>query len=55
VDGAVSNIRVLESPDDRLSVAARDAFAKWRFEPGRDQKSTPVPYEFIITMAFKLQ
>lgn len=54
-DGAVSNIRIIESPDDRLSTAARDAFARWRFEPGRDEKGAPVAYEFTFTMAFKLQ
>jgi TonB family protein len=55
VDGKVSNVRVVESPDDVLSKPAAEAFARWTFEPGRDQKGAPVPYEFSIVLAFKLQ
>jgi TonB family protein len=55
VDGRVSNVRVVESPDEVLSKAAAEAFARWTFEPGRDQKGAPVPYEFSIVLAFKLQ
>lgn len=54
VDGAVSNIRVVESPDDELSKAATQAFAAWRYEPGKNQKGEPVPFEYTITIAFKL-
>jgi len=55
LDGTVSNIRVIESPDETLSKPAAEACAKWTFEPGRDQKGAPVPYEFSIVLAFKLQ
>jgi TonB family protein len=55
LDGTVSNIRVIESPDEILSKPAVEAFAKWTFEPGRDHKGAPVPYEFSIVLAFKLQ
>jgi protein TonB len=54
VDGTVSNIRVVESPDDDLSKAAMEAFAAWRYEPGRDQKGAPVAFDYTITISFKL-
>jgi TonB family protein len=54
VDGTVSDIVVVESPDDTLSKAAGDAFAGWRFEPGKDRDGTAVPFEYKVTFAFKL-
>lgn len=54
VDGAVSNISVVESPDDTLSTAAAEAFARWRFKPGTDRSGTAVPFEYKVTFAFKL-
>ncbi|MFZ5788823.1 MAG: energy transducer TonB [Acidobacteriota bacterium] len=54
VDGSVSGISVVESPDDSLSKAATEAFAGWRFKPGTDRSGTAVPVEYKATFNFKL-
>lgn len=54
-DGKVSETTVVEDPDARLTAAAREAVAKWRFEPARDAKGKPVAVRYRVTVAFKLQ
>lgn len=54
-DGRVSETAVVEDPDARLTAAAREAVAKWRFEPARDAKGNPVAVRYRVTVAFKLQ
>jgi len=54
-DGRVSETAVVEDPDARLTAAAREAVAKWRFEPARDAKGKPVAVRYRVTVAFKLQ
>ncbi len=55
VDGTVSGISVVESPDDTLSKAAAEAFAGWRFKPGTNRSGTAVPFEYKVTFAVKLR
>ena len=53
-DGAVSDLVAIEDPDARLTAAAREAVAKWRFEPARDAKGKAVAVRFTVTVNFKL-
>ena len=53
-DGAVSDLKAIEDPDARLTVAALEAVAKWRFEPARDAKGRAVAVRFTVTVNFKL-
>lgn len=53
-DGKVSDIRVLESPDDRLDSYAAKALAGWKFTPAqRDGK--PVALEAVVMIPFKVR
>ncbi len=53
-EGVVDDIRVLESPDDRLSEAAVDAVRQWLFEPALcDGK--PVGVYYNLTVNFRLE
>lgn len=52
--GAVADIVAIEDPDTRLTAAARDAVARWRFEPARDGSGHAVAVRYRLTVAFKL-
>jgi len=53
-EGVVEEIRVLKSPDDRLSAAAVEAIIQWQFEPALcDGK--PVAVYYNLTIKFRLQ
>ncbi|MGE5236115.1 MAG: energy transducer TonB [Acidobacteriota bacterium] len=54
VDGRVGDVTVVESAGPELDDAAIKAFAQWRFEPGRNQKGTAVPFDYTVTLNFKL-
>lgn len=53
-DGAVSDLEAVEDPDARLTAAALEAVAKWRFEPSRNAKGEAVAVRFTVTVNFKL-
>jgi TonB family protein len=53
-DGKVGDIRVLNSPDDRLDAYAAKALARWKFEPAvRDGK--PVALEAVVVIPFRVR
>ena len=53
-EGLVEDVRVVESPDERLSAAAVEAVREWRFEPALcDGKPASVYYN--LTVNFKLE
>ena len=54
-EGTPSDIRVLRSPDPRLSEAALAAAREWRWEPARDADGTPVAVYFTLTFNFALR
>ncbi len=51
-DGSVSDVRVLNSPDDRLDQYARDAFSHWRFHPAT-KNGAAVDLEAVVTIPFR--
>jgi TonB family protein len=53
-DGVVSDLKAIEDPDARLTAAALEAVARWRFEPARDAKGKAVAVRFTVTVNFKL-
>jgi TonB family protein len=53
-EGIVDDLRVLRSPDERLSQAAIDAISQWRFEPALCD-GTPVGVYYNLTVKFRLQ
>jgi TonB family protein len=53
VDGSVEDVRVLESPDERLSAAAVEAVRQWRYAPALCD-GTPVSVFYKVTVNFQL-
>lgn len=53
-DGRVSDAKAIEDPDPRLTAAALEAVAQWRFEPARTAKGKAVAVRFVVTVNFKL-
>ena len=51
-DGTVGMVRVLRSVDDRLDQFARDAIAKWQFQPATKDGS-PVAVEATFWIPFR--
>ena len=51
--GKVRDIKVLASPDDRLSMAAVEAVRDWRFEPAT-LLNDPVDVYYNLTINFRL-
>jgi TonB family protein len=54
-EGTPSDIRVLRSPDPRLSAAALEAARQWRWEPARTNDGTPIAVYFTLTFNFLLK
>jgi TonB family protein len=52
--GAVSDIRVLSSPDARLDRYATDALSRWKFYPAI-KDGTPVSLEAVVMIPFRLK
>lgn len=51
-DGTVGDIRVLNSPDERLEPFAKSALARWKFHPAtKDGKA--VPLEAVVMIPFR--
>lgn len=53
-DGALTDLEVRRSPDDRLSGAALDAVRRMTFTPGR-QRDRPVAVRFAVPVTFRLE
>ncbi|MGA8067594.1 MAG: TonB family protein, partial [Terriglobales bacterium] len=53
-DGKVSDIRVLNSPDDRLDVYATKALARWKFVPA-EKAGKPVALEAVVKIPFRVR
>jgi len=52
--GNPSDIRVLRSPDPRLSEAALEAARQWRWQPARTSEGKPIAVYFTLTFNFRL-
>ncbi len=50
-DGSVGDVRVLNSPDDRLDAFARAALARWHFRPAM-KNGVPVALEAVVNIPF---
>lgn len=53
-EGSVEAIKILESPDDRLSEAATEAVRQWQFEPALCD-GRPVAVYYNLTVNFRLK
>ena len=53
-DGEVSDIRVLNSPDERLDSYATKALASWKFLPA-ERAGNPVPVEAVVEIPFRVR
>ena len=53
-DGRVSDAKAIEDPDARLTAAALEAVAQWRFEPARTAQGKAVAVRLAVTVNFKL-
>jgi TonB family protein len=53
-DGSVGNVRVLNSPDDRLDNFARNALERWRFVPAT-KNGVPVALEAVVKVPFRVK
>jgi len=51
-DGTVGMVRVLRSVDDRLDQFAKEAIAKWQFQPAT-KNGTPVAVEATFWIPFR--
>ncbi|MGD8375217.1 MAG: energy transducer TonB [Acidobacteriota bacterium] len=54
-DGSCQVLKVVGSPDDLLSEAARKAVEQWKYEPGRDAAGKPVATILTLTVSFQLK
>ena len=53
-DGKVGNIRVLNSPDERLDSYAAQALARWKFLPA-ERAGKPVALEAVVVIPFRVR
>ena len=53
-DGSVRDIRVLDSPDDRLDAYASNALAHWKFIPA-SKNGSPVALETVVMIPFHIK
>jgi len=53
-DGRVSDIRVLNSPDERLDSYAEKALARWKFLPA-ERAGKPVALEAVVKIPFRVR
>lgn len=53
-DGKVGDIRVLNSPDERLDSYAEKALARWRFVPA-ERAGKPVALEAVVKIPFRVR
>jgi TonB family protein len=55
VKGETRDLATVQDPDARLTAAAREAVARWRFEPARDAEDRAVAVRYQVTVNFRLQ
>jgi len=53
-DGKVGDIRVLNSPDERLDPYAAKALARWKFVPA-ERAGKPVALEAVVVIPFRVR
>jgi periplasmic protein TonB len=53
-DGKVGEIRVLNSPDERLDPYAAKALARWKFVPA-ERAGKPVALEAVVEIPFRVR
>jgi TonB family protein len=53
-DGKVGDIRVLNSPDERLDAFAASALARWKFVPA-ERAGKPVALEAVVEIPFRVR
>ena len=53
-DGKIGNIRVLNSPDERLDSYAAEALARWKFLPA-ERAGKPVAVEAVVEIPFQVR
>jgi TonB family protein len=53
-DGRVSDVTVLNSPDERLDRYAQSAFEHWHFRPGM-KNGNAVALEAVVTIPFRIR
>ena len=53
-DGRVGDIRVLNSPDQRLDAYAASALARWKFLPA-ERAGKPVALEAVVVIPFRVR
>jgi TonB family protein len=53
-DGRVGDIRVLNSPDERLDAYAANALARWKFLPA-ERAGKPVALEAVVVIPFRVR
>ena len=53
-DGRVGDIRVLNSPDDRLDAYAARALARWKFLPA-EKAGKAIPIEAVVMIPFRVR
>jgi TonB family protein len=53
-DGSVRDIRVIDSPDDRLDAYASNALSHWKFIPA-SKNGTPVALETVVMIPFRIK
>jgi TonB family protein len=53
-DGSVKDIRVLDSPDERLDAFASSALSRWKFVPA-SKNGAPVALEAVVKIPFRIR
>jgi TonB family protein len=53
-DGRVGNIRILNSPDERLNSYAANALARWKFLPA-ERSGKAVALEAVVVIPFRVR
>ena len=53
-DGSVGDVRVLNSPDERLDAFASSAFGRWKFLPAT-KNGKPVALEAVVVIPFRIR
>jgi TonB family protein len=54
-EGFVLDVKILESPDDRLADAAMTAIQQWKFDPARDAEGNPIAVYYSLKINFALK
>jgi TonB family protein len=51
--GAITDVRVMESPDNSLARQAVNILKKWRLEPSHDPEGNPIAVRVVIKIIFR--